>query len=210
MSKTAAPHVAHRLSRFWAALLFFFFFIRADIKNKQLIRKDVTYVFIANHLSMLDIPMYARSCKNTFRFLAKAELTKIPLMGFIIKNLYITVNRADKTDRSKSLEKMKASLNDNISVFIAPEGTRNKTDKPLLDFKEGAFRLAIETQKPLAILTVINTKQHLPPGQLLQMSPGTLKAVWSDPIETKGMTEKDIKPLMELARNKMLAVLKQG
>jgi len=47
---------------------------------------------------------------------------------------------------------MRQSMEKGISVFLCPEGTRNKTDQPLLDFKDGAFRLAIATQKPLAIV----------------------------------------------------------
>ena len=205
--KRKAPHVAHRLSRVWASVLLFFFFMRADIRNKHLIKPENTYVFVANHLSMLDILLYAISCSNTFRFLAKKELTKIPLMGYVINNLYISVNRTDKSDRHKSLDVMKATLDEGISVFLAPEGTRNKTDQLLLEFKEGAFRLAIKAQKPLAVLTVINTKQHLKTGKLLQMSPGILKAEWSEPIETAGMTENDMEHLMQLARRKMLAIL---
>ena len=207
--KNSAQHTAHKVSRFWASLLFFFFFMRVEIKNQHLIDSDKTYIFIANHLSMLDIPLYARSCVNTFRFLAKAELTKIPLLGYIINNLYISVKRTEKTDRVKSIEKMLLTLKEGISVFIAPEGTRNKTSKSLLDFHDGAFRLAIAAQQPLAILTILNTHHHLSPANILQMKPGILKAVWSQPIETVGMTELDITCLKELARNKMLVILEK-
>ena len=184
--------------------------MRVEIKNRHLIDPNKTYVFIANHLSMLDIPLYARSCTNTFRFLAKAELTKIPLLGYIINNLYISVKRTDKNDRVKSIEKMLLTLQEGISVFLAPEGTRNKTTKPLLDFHDGAFRLAIAAQKPLAILTVLNTQHHLSPINMFQMLPGTLKAEWSEPIETVGMTELDINHLKELARNNMQGILERN
>ena len=135
--KKKAPHIAHALSRLWAAFLFVVFFIRIKIKNKEFIDPNSTYVFVANHLTFLDIPLYARACKNTVRFLSKAELAKIPMMGYVINNLYITVDRKDKKDRSQSLDKMKASLEEGISVFLAPEGTRNKTDQPLLDLLAG-------------------------------------------------------------------------
>jgi 1-acyl-sn-glycerol-3-phosphate acyltransferase len=207
LPKSKAPHVAHALSRLWAGYLFIFFFIRIKVKNREYIDPKQTYVFVANHLSLLDIPLYARSCSNTFRFLAKAELAKIPLMGYVIKNLYITVKRGDKADRSRSLEKMKASLNDGISVFLAPEGTRNKSDKPLLDFKDGAFRLAIASQKPLAVLTVMNTNHLLSPSNMFVMRPGTVIGVWSKPVETKGMTDDDLESLKENVRTAMLGVL---
>jgi 1-acyl-sn-glycerol-3-phosphate acyltransferase len=70
---------------------------------------------------MLDIPAYAAACSNSFRFLSKAELAKIPLLGYVIKNLYITVNRTDRSDRSKSIERMKETIDEGLSVFLAPE-----------------------------------------------------------------------------------------
>jgi 1-acyl-sn-glycerol-3-phosphate acyltransferase len=208
--KSRSPHIAHALSRYWAAYLFICFFIRVKISNKQYIDKNNTYVFVANHLSMLDIPLYAAACKNTFRFLAKEELEHIPLMGYIVRNLYITVKRGDKSDRHRSIEKMENTLSQNISVFLAPEGTRNKSGQPLLEFKEGAFRLAIAAQVPLAILTVHNTHHLLSPADKFLMRPGTLYAEWSEPIITNGMTEADIETLKETTRNIMTKNLQKG
>jgi 1-acyl-sn-glycerol-3-phosphate acyltransferase len=208
--KKQAPHIAHRyVSHISASLLFLLFFIRLKIKHKDYIDPKQTYVFISNHQSQLDIPAFALSCKNTFRFLAKAELMKVPVIGYVIKRLYISVDRGDKNDRARSMENMMASLRENISVFICVEGTRNKTDKPLLDFKDGAFRLAIEAQVPLAVLTVKDSAELLPAKRNFELLPGTLHAEWSKPIETKGMTMEDLPALKEKARNLMMEVLKK-
>jgi 1-acyl-sn-glycerol-3-phosphate acyltransferase len=204
-----APVIAHKLSRVWAAFLLLAFFLKVRIRNKEYIDPKSEYVFIANHLSMLDIPVYAVACKNTFRFLAKAELGKAPLLGYVVRKLYITVNRGDKTDRAKSIEKMKKSLQEGISIFLAPEGTRNKTEEPLLPFRDGAFLLAIASGKPLAVLTILNSHEHLSPAHMLELMPGTIYAVWSKPVPTEGMTEKDIPELKEKVRNMMLAILDQ-
>lgn len=202
-----APRYAHRVSRFWAHLLLKGFFIRCQIRNKELIHPDTVYVFVANHRSMLDIPLYAISCSNTFRFLAKGELTKIPLMGWVINKLYISVWRSDKTDRHRSMDAMKKSLDEKISVFLCPEGTRNKTNEPLLPFKDGAFRLAIHTQSPLAVLTVFNSEKLLSPLRPAELRPGKLFASWSQPISTFGLTEDDIPALKETVREMMLTEL---
>lgn len=206
-NKVNAPHVAHKVSRFWGRLLLIFFFVRAKVKGKQLIDPAGTYIFISNHRSMLDILLFAIACKNTFRFLAKAELTKIPLFGYMIKNLYITVKRADKSDRSRSMDVMMKSMEEHISVFICPEGTRNRTEAPLLNFHDGAFRLAVKTQKPLAVLTVINSDKLLSPSRPVELAPGVIYAEWSTPIETKGMTENDLPKLKEKAKHLMLDIL---
>lgn len=202
--KKRAPHVAHALSRFWARLLTIIFFGPVRVKNKHFIDPKKTYVFVANHQSQLDIPAYALSCKNTIRFLAKAELTKIPLMGYIIRNLYLTVNRTDRNDRNKSIEVMRRSLDEGISVFLCPEGTRNKyDDPPLLEFRDGAFRLAVATQTPIAGLTILNSGKKLSPLQPIALAPGTIYCVWDEPIETKGMTMDDVPALKEKVRQNM-------
>jgi 1-acyl-sn-glycerol-3-phosphate acyltransferase len=205
-----APHIAHAFNRYWARYLHFFFFQPIRIRNKECIDPNETYVFVANHQSQLDIPSYALACKNTFRFLAKAELTKIPLMGFVIKKLYITVNRNDRADRNRSIEIMKQSLDEGISVFLCPEGTRNKQAQPsLLEFKDGAFRLAITAQKPIAVLTLMNTGEKLSPLRPTEMGIGTIYGVWDKPIETKGMTMDDVPALKEKVREMMLRNLRE-
>lgn len=209
-NKERAPHVAHRLTRFWAYLLFIIFIARPKIKGKELIDKNETYVFVSNHRSQMDIPLCAASCKNTFRFLAKAELIKAPLLGYMIKNLYITVARSNKKDRSRSMEEMKKSMDEHISVFLFPEGTRNKTEAPLIDFHDGAFRLAIKTQKPIAVLTVIDTDKVLPPKGFQVIFPGIMHAEWSKPVDTKGMTEDDLSELKSQVRKIMTDVLEKN
>jgi 1-acyl-sn-glycerol-3-phosphate acyltransferase len=209
-SKEKSPLIAHHISRSWAKTLFVFFLVRAKVKNRELIDERQTYVFIANHQSQLDIPAYAISTKNPLRFLAKIELTKIPLLGYVIRKLYISVDRKDKAARMQSIENMQNSLKEGISVFICPEGTRNRTDKPLLDFHDGAFRLAIETQLPLAVLTVKGADKLLSPLRPLELSPGIIQCTWSKPIVTSGMTMDDLNSLKESARNLMLIALQEN
>jgi 1-acyl-sn-glycerol-3-phosphate acyltransferase len=202
--KDKAPHIAHAISRLWARYLMIVFMINLKIENRDYINEQQTYIFVSNHRSMLDIPIYALACTNTFRFLSKAELGKVPLLGYVIRKLYITVNRKDKHDRSKSLEKMLASLKEGISVFLAPEGTRNTSSEKLLPFKEGAFRLAITSQLPVAILTIRDSQKLLAPARPFEMCPGKIVCRWSQPISTIGMTEKDLPLLIELVRNAMM------
>ncbi len=210
-SKSKAPHIAHRyISRNWAKLLFPAFGIRVKIRNAERIHPETTYVFAANHRSLLDIPAYAVACNNTFRFLAKAELTKIPLLGYIIRKLYISVDRKNKAARVKSMDNMLGSIKENISVFLCPEGTRNTSNDPLLPFHDGAFRLAIAAQVPLAVMTIKNSDRLLSPLHPIELSPGTLECIWSEPISTSGMTENDIPRLREKAREEMIRHLQNS
>lgn len=209
-SKEKGPKRAHHVSRLWARFLFTGFMIRFKLRGREQIQPDCTYVFIANHRSLLDIPAYALACSNTFRFLSKAELAKVPLLGYVIRNLYITVNRADKRDRHRSIEKMLDSLRQQISVFLAPEGTRNTGKDPLLEFKDGAFRLAIAGQYPLAVLVLHDAEKRLSPKRPLEMYPGTIHGEWIGVFETSGMTEDDLPRLKETIYRKMSDCLLAG
>lgn len=209
--KERAYPIAHKyISRPWARATLVVFFIRLKVKNKHFVDPQKTYIFVSNHQSQLDIPSFACSNKNTFRFLAKAELIKLPILGYLISRLYITVKREDRRDRMKSVEVMMNNLREGISVFIYPEGTRNRTDKPLLPFHDGAFRLAIEAQMPLAVMTVINSRKLLSPLRPFELSPGVLHCEWSPVIETKGMTQKDLPALKERTRELIINILKQN
>ena len=208
-NKERAAIAACKISRFWARLLFIGFFIRVEVKGMELIDPNQVYVFVCNHRSQLDIPLFAMACKGPFRFLSKIEVTRIPLVGYVVKKLYITVDRKKREDRVISLRKMEDSLlKERIPVLLFPEGTRNRTDAPLIDFKDGAFRLAIETQTPIGVLTMLNSGDFSPANKLLQLKPGKIKAAWSEPIITKGMTLDDIPKLKEEVKKRLLEKLR--
>ena len=208
MDEDHSPAFAHRyISRPWASFLFIMYGIRVEIRNRNFLERHQPYVFIANHRSQLDIPAYAIATNHIIRFLAKAELNKIPLMGYIIGKLYISVDRKDKAARSRSMENMLSSLRRGISVFICPEGTRNKGTEPLLPFHDGAFRLAIQAQMPLAILVVKNAEQLLSPLRPVELAPGKIICQWCPTISTRGLTQEDLPSLKDKAIELMTEAL---
>jgi 1-acyl-sn-glycerol-3-phosphate acyltransferase len=91
-------------------------------------------------------------------------------------------------------------------VLIFPEGTRNKTTKPLKEFYDGAFRLAIETQLPILPMVMCNTKAMWGNEKFL-IRPVDLKAIYLKPISTNGLTENDIQSLKEQVYKLMESVV---
>lgn len=195
---------AHRLSQAWAYWVIFFTGEWLTVYNRDLLDRNETYVFVSNHQSHLDIPTCAACTSHIFKFLAKEELGKAPLLGYIIRKLYITVDRSSLRARVLSMQKMEKTLNEGVSVWIYPEGTRNKSDEPLGPFFDGAFQLAIAAQKPVAVLTIIGTRKILPAGEMFQLHPSHVRAYWSEPISTAGMGKEDIPKLREQVRSLML------
>ena len=200
---TKTEIAAHRLSRVWGCYLLFLFGIRLKVYGKEKLGPNTAYIFISNHQSQLDIPVASRVTQNTFKFLAKDELTKIPLLGYIIKRLYITVGRDNWRDRAMSMKKMQESLEKGISVWIYPEGTRNKTDQPLGELFPGAFQLAAHTGRPIAVCTITGTGKLLPPGELFRMQPGLVKCYWETPFTIPGKTANDVNLAIEKVKGMM-------
>jgi len=198
-----AVQIANKLSKIWAHYVLFCSGARLKVFGKDLIRPKETYVFVSNHRSYLDIPVCAIATDNTFKFLAKDELGKAPFLGYIIRTLYITVKRQSVRDRVMSLKKMESELKQGVSVFLYPEGSRNKTNELLTEFLDGAFTVAINTGTPIAVCTIYDTRKILQPGNLFKLIPGKVNAWWEQPIETKGMTKKDIPALKEKVRGLM-------
>ena len=177
--------------------------IKLKVYGSEKIERKGTYVFVANHISQIDIIACAAAVPHPIRFLAKMETKYIPFFGFMVKMMAIVVDRKSKESREKSYKYMAEALKKGESLFLYPEGTRNRTEQKLKEFKDGAFRVAIMAQVPIAVQTLTGAREvNSPVG--LQLYPGTVELHWSEPIETQGMTMADVPLLKEKVRNEML------
>lgn len=109
-----------------------------------------------------------------FRPMAKKELLKIPVFGWIARGACVIVDRSSSESKKKSLEKLKETLEHGISILLFAEGTQNRSKEPLQPFKDGAFRIAIDTQKPILPMVVVGAGKLMPPGTI-KMRPGLIK-----------------------------------
>ncbi|MGB1247882.1 MAG: lysophospholipid acyltransferase family protein, partial [Chitinophagales bacterium] len=139
-----------------------------------------------------------------FKFLGKQEADRLPFFSTIIHAFCVLVDRSDKTSRKNSYVKMKREMNKGFSVFLYIEGTRNRTTAPVKDFYDGAFRLAIEMQKPIVVNTLVGIRQINPPTSFFTISPGIITSHWDIPISTVGMTLGDIPALKEQVKQMMI------
>jgi len=165
-------------------------------------------VFVANHSTQYDTLVGAGSLPHPASFLAKAELKKVPMFGYMVQMLAYTVDRKDKESRENSIRNLAAELAKGNSIFIFPEGTRNRTDKPLIDFRDGAFGMAIMAQAPIVVQTLVGMRK-INAAEGIQLYPGVADVYWSHPIETKGMTAADIPTLKQRVRDEMLKHLQE-
>lgn len=167
------------------------------------------YVFIFNHLSYMDIPVIMKAIRHQhFRILGKSEMAKIPVFGFFYRNAVVMVDRSSPEKRARSVQKLKAVIRRGISIVIAPEGTFNMTTKPLKDFYDGAFKIAIETQTPLKPILFLDSYDRLNHHSIFSLMPGKSRAVYLEEISVVGLTAKDVTRLKERVYSLMEEKLK--
>ncbi|HEY4063867.1 MAG TPA: lysophospholipid acyltransferase family protein [Puia sp.] len=154
------------------------------------------YVFVSNHISYLDIPLILRAIRcHSFRVLGKAEMRRMPLFGYIYSRAVVMVDRSDPHERSKSVRELKSVLAQGSSVFIFPEGTFNETHRPLKEFFDGAFRIAIETQTPIQPILFLNTYDRMHYSSIFCLRPGPTRAVFLPAIAVEGLDYDDLPAL---------------
>jgi 1-acyl-sn-glycerol-3-phosphate acyltransferase len=186
-----------QLSRIWMAVWLPLAGIRLVIKGKEKFVKGENYVVVCNHNSFMDVPVTSPGIPGANKTIAKIEMAKIPLFGLIYRRGSVLVDRKSEESRLKSYAYMKRVLDMGLHMCIYPEGTRNKTNNPLKEFKDGAFRLAIETQKPVIPAVLFNTKKVLPQQKTFYFWPSKIEMHFLDPVETKHLQMSDVKQLKE-------------
>ena len=107
------------------------------------------------------------------------------------------VERGDPKKRARSVQQLKSVLAKNISIVIAPEGTFNMTHKPLKEFYDGAFKIAIETQTPIKPVLFLDTYDRMNYESIFSIKPGKSRSVYLQEIPVEGLTLNDVDYLKE-------------
>lgn len=197
----------YRFCGYWDRCWLTLIGIRSSVVFEATADPGRQYVFVSNHISYLDIPMILVAVRrNTLRILGKAEMARMPVFGFIYSRAVVMVDRSSLRDRTRSVHDLKTILADKISVFIFPEGTFNETGRPLKDFYDGAFRIAIEMQTPVQPLIFPDTYDRMHYGSLFSLYPGRSRIIYLPTIEVEGMTMEDIPVL----RERVFRVMEEG
>ena len=180
--------------------------VRMTCEGREKIQDDKSYIFVGNHVNMLDIAIMGRFVNFYGKVLAKKEIVRVPILGYLFKMLSILVDRDNEESRRKSMDVMSSHLKAGTSIFLMPEGTRNKSPYPLLPFKQGAFRLAIYTQTPVVPFILLHLKE-LQPVKTWKLYPGHIILRFLDPIAPAGYTENDVDAFTQKVRDTMETVI---
>ena len=195
--KLTGGNLIYKLCMIWAKVWYFFIGVSHQEIYEYPHDSTKQYIFVANHISYMDIPPLVLIAHQPIRILGKYEMVKIPVFGWIYRAAVVLVDRKNAETRSKSVRALKSALKHGISIFIFPEGTFNVDPTPLKSFFDGAFRIAIETETPIKPVLLVDTLERLHYNSIFSLTPGKSRVVFLDEIPVQGLTMQDIPLLKE-------------
>jgi 1-acyl-sn-glycerol-3-phosphate acyltransferase len=198
------------VARAWARHLLKIAGARVTVTGLDRLDPNTSYVLSPNHVSYLDTPTLLAHIPNSFRFLAKEELFKIPFIGGHLERAgNISVPLEDPRAALRVLAQAGKGMKENgVSMLVFPEGGRSETGG-LQPFKDGAALLAIKAQAPIAPIGIIGIRDLLPMHSH-HLRPGKVTVRFGEPIPTEGMQIRDRAALTERLYKEITALVVQG
>ena len=191
-------NLIYEICRYWANTWFLLIGVRHQMEYEHPHDTGKQWVFVANHISYMDIPPIVLMAPQPIRILGKFESSRIPIFGWIYRAAVIMVDRSNAETRAQSFRALKTALNKGLSIFLFPEGTFNmREDQPLKSFFDGAFRLAIETQTPIKPMILPDTIDRLHFKSLFTLTPGRCRVIFLEDVPVDGLQPADIPFLRE-------------
>ncbi|MFC1840307.1 lysophospholipid acyltransferase family protein [Thermodesulfobacteriota bacterium] len=180
-----APHI---IGRFWGKSILWASGIKVNVKGLSNLDFSGPCVFMCNHQSNFDILVLFAELPAQFRWIAKAELFKIPLFARAMRGAgYVSIDRHNRTSAIKSIGVAAEKIRNGVCVMIFPEGTRSPDGK-IGKFKKGGFYLALDAGVPIVPL-VINGTWSIMQKDSLKITPGNVQLSILPPIDTSVYSE---------------------
>lgn len=194
---SASGAFAHHCARVWSWLILATTGVRVAVTGREHVPPDRSYVFVANHQSIYDIPIVFWSLPHQLRIIAKDSLGSFPVLGAHLRRTgHLLVDR--RHTGGATLRHVAELLRRGASLIVFPEGTRS-IDGRVGRFKGGIFLLAIEAGLPIVPISIGHSRHVMKKGRLMTC-PGRVDLTIHAPLATTGLTGADAKPLAERAR----------
>ena len=208
LSERTYPQVFWLARNVWANTILIGMGCLPKVSSYEPIIPGKSYMFIANHTSMLDIMLMLRCTRNPFVFVGKKELVRIPIFGFFYKRLCIMVDRDSHRSRTGVYIRAQKRLSTGLSIGIFPEGGVPDESITLDAFKDGAFNLAISHKIPIVPMVFLDCKRRFP-FSFHQGGPGRLRVQILPFFETEQLQIEDAEALKGKVRKAFMDVLDQ-
>lgn len=191
-------YLAHWCARTWSRLILVTTGVRVVAEGLERLQAGRTYVFVANHQSIYDIPILFWTLPYQLRIIAKASLGHFPFLGWHLRRTgHMLVDRR-RPERTKIFGWASRLTANGLSLIVFPEGTRSR-DGRVGRFKGGSFYLALEAGLPVVPLSIVGSRHVMLKGRLATY-PGQVRLVLHEPIETHDLAGMDPKAFGDRVR----------
>jgi 1-acyl-sn-glycerol-3-phosphate acyltransferase len=174
-----------KINRYWARIYFSLIFLPVKLDIQANLEKGKPYVFLANHFSYLDVAMMG-FIPGDVLFVGKSSIRKVPLFGYYFKSLHIAVDRSRLKSRAETMRRAGLALEKGSGIVLFPEGGIYTQAPPnMVQFKAGAFRLALEKQIPVIPVTLSFNHLILPDDGKFNLHRRSAKMVIHEALDPK-------------------------
>jgi len=202
-------NMVHLIARIWGRGILFVSRIKVSVQGLAHIDPSRSYVYMSNHQSNFDIPVLLAHLPVQFRWLAKAELFKIPIFSRAMRGAgYIRIDRSNRESAIQSLNEAAAKMKDGVSVMIFPEGTRSRDGK-IRPFKKGGFVMAVDTGVPIVPVILRGTWPIMTKSSW-RINTGTVSLKIEKPVDTTGYSRETKDDLIEMVRSVICEEFEKG
>jgi len=206
--------VSPRLANLWVAVpwgrvLTWLVPVSVEVEGLDSIDPRQSYVVVANHQSQFDIPVIYGWIGLDLRWVAKAELSRIPFVAAGCRAIgHVFIDRSDPDQARTAINRAVGRLKPSTGLMFFAEGTRSRSGE-LLPFKKGAFRVALDQQLPILPVTVVDTREVLP-AKSLRIRPGRVRMIVHPPVPTSGLSQRHSGELRRGVHATIASALPQG
>lgn len=199
-------NAANSVAVLWSRISCFVIPVKVRITGKELYSRNRPYIIVANHQSMVDIPVLHGWLGLKIKWIMKKELEHIPVFGYACKKLgCIYIDRHNRESAIRSIQDAGKKMKSGSSVIFFPEGTRTR-DGRIQPFKKGAFRFAKDSGIPVLPITIKNTITILPP-ETLDLFPGTAMVQIHPPVDLSHVPDNELNHAVSRIRDTISGAL---
>ncbi len=186
-------HLCYRFVQWGFRMVLLICGCRVEVTGAEHLKEDTGVVYVGNHRSIFDIVSFTTVAPPVMGFLSKKQADNIPLLGIWMRAIHcLFLDREDINQGVQTILKATEEVKNGYAMFVFPEGTRNKTEEPLLPFHAATFRIATRSGVPVIPVTIRGTENIFEP-HFPKIEPHTIRITIGEPIETKDRDRRSLK-----------------
>ncbi len=183
---------ANDLAREWSGKYIEIAGMTVEVIGQENIPKDRPCLLVSNHQSNFDTAVYLRYLGVPIAFIAKKELSKIPILSRMMLNMKcMFIDRKDIRHTAQTMLQAMEYIKEGFNVFVYPEGTRGNSPE-IADFPSTAIKIATKTKAPIVPMTISGTYDAME-GPKNVITPAKVRLYIHKPIETENLTKEELK-----------------